>query len=176
MQEIEGALLALREAIYNEIVGQQFYDEAARQCVDLWAKEVFANLAQEEEEHTRLLLLEYRSLETHGRWLDLETARASTIEVDITEFDFLDHPPDRVLFPQRSSVGEVIDRRADDLAALAIGIKMEQAAIDLYSLQAREVEEAAGRDAYRVLVQEEARHYEELSAQWERLAGAPFGG
>ena len=176
MQDMEGALVALQRAIYNEVVGQQFYDDAAYYCVDLWAKDIFATLAREEEEHTRLLLIEYEALKTRGRWIDLETARASTTEVDITAISFPDSGPEVTLFPVQKSVGEIIDRRADDLMALAFGIKMEQEAIGLYGLQAQITREPAGRDAYQVLVQEETRHYDELRTQWEKLAGRIFEG
>jgi|GEM_PF-969027 len=176
MQHMEGALAALQRAIYNEIVGQRFYDDAAYYCVDLWAKDIFATLARDEEEHTRLLLVEYEALKTRGRWIDLEAARESDAEVDITGISFPDGAPEETLFPVQRSVGEIVDRRADDLAALAFGIKMEQAAIELYGLQAKITGDPAGREAYRVLVQEETRHYDELRAQWERLAGTAFEG
>ncbi len=176
MQDMEGALVALQHAIYNEIVGQRFYDDAAYYCVDLWAKDIFATLAREEEEHARLLLVEYEALETRGRWIDLEAARASNAEADITGISFPDSGPEVTLFPVQRSVGETVDRRADDLAALAFGIKMEQEAIELYGLQAQLTKDPAGRDAYKVLVQEETRHYDELRTQWEKLAGRIFEG
>jgi rubrerythrin len=174
MQDIEGALAVLQRAIHNEIVGQRFYDDAARYCVDLWAKEVFAGLAREEEEHTRLLLVEYESLRTQGRWIDFEIARVSDAEVDISGIRFQEGGPGKDLFPAQGSIGEAVDRRADDLSALALGIRMEQEAIELYDLQADTVEDPAGQETYRILVQEETRHYHELRAQWEKLAGTAF--
>jgi rubrerythrin len=174
MRDIEGALAVLQHAIHNEIVGQRFYDDAARYCVDLWAKDVFTALAREEEEHTRLLLVEYESLKTQGCWIDIEIARASDAEVDIAGISFADGGVGEDLFPVQSPISESVDRRADDLAALALGIRMEQEAIDLYGLQADTAEDPAVRETYRILAQEETRHYAELRSQWEKLAGTAF--
>jgi rubrerythrin len=175
MQNIESALAVLHRAIADEIAGQRFYDEAAYYCVDLWAKETFASLAREEEEHTRLLLAEYNALSTDGQWLDLETARASDA-IDITVLGSLDHEPVETMFPSSGSVAETVDRTADDLAALALGIKMEQMAIELYGQQARTADDPAVREAYGFLLEEETRHHSELKAQWERLAGTAYEG
>ena len=135
--EVESALVVVRQALHDEIAGQRFYNDAAFYCIDLWAKEVFASLAQEEQVHIQVLLLEYESLKTKGRWLDLQAARASDANVDVTQFDFGDDEPAQELFPPQWSVEQAVDRRSDDLAALAFGIQMEQAAIDLYSRTAR---------------------------------------
>jgi rubrerythrin len=176
MQDIEGALSVLQRAIYNEIAGQRFYDDAAYYCIDLWAKEIFATLAREEEEHTRLLLVEYDALETQGRWIDLETAQVRGKEMDVTGFTFPDDESSEALFPPQGSITETVDRRADDLAALALGIKMEQMAIELYGQQGGTAETPTIRETYEFLVQEETRHHHELKCQWERLAGKAFEG
>lgn len=176
MQELESALAVMQSAIHNEIAGQQFYNNAAYSCIDPWAKEIFAALAKEEEVHTRLLLLEYEALSTEGRWIDLETARASDSPVDITRFSFPDDEPAEELFPLHRSVEGAVDRQADDLAALAFGIKMEERAIALYGQATGEVGDRTAQEVYEFLVQEETRHYHELKAQWETLAGMPFRG
>jgi rubrerythrin len=174
MQELERALAVIRRAIHNEITGQRFYNDASFYCIDPWAKEVFATLAREEEEHTHLLLVEYESLSTGGQWLDPDTAMASDARVDITKIPFPDDEPGEQLFPPQWSVSEAVDRTADDLAALAFGIELEQAAIALYAEQADRLTNPAAKKAYQFLVEEETRHYEQLKDQWERLAGMPF--
>lgn len=174
MQGLEGALAVIRHAIHNEITGQRFYNDASLYCIDPWAKEVFATLAQEEEEHTHLLLAEYESLSTRGRWLDPDTARASEAQADISKIDFLDDEPDEQLFPPQRSMSETVDRTADDLASLALGIEMEQKAIALYAEQAEGLTDPVAKEAYRFLVEEETRHYEWLKDRWEKLAGIPF--
>jgi rubrerythrin len=173
VQGIEGSLAVIRRAIHNEVAGQRFYDEAASVCIDLWAKEVFDALAREEEVHTRLLLLEYQALTSKSEWLDPETALASGADVDITQICFPDEDPADELFPSQQSAAQVIDRRTDDLEALAFGIQLEIKAIELYG-RARQEQDPSARKAYAFLVQEETRHLNQLKEQWARLAGAPF--
>ncbi len=174
MQGIEGALTALRLAIHNEISGQRFYSDAALFCIDPWAKEIFANLVQEEEGHTRLLLAEYQALTTRGRWLEPQRAMEQGADVDITRFTFPDQDPATELFPSQQPASAVVDRRMDDLEALAFGIQMERRAIELYGQSGREATDAAARQAYSFLLKEETRHYEQLKAHWEKLAGRTF--
>ncbi|MGD2206333.1 MAG: ferritin family protein [Anaerolineae bacterium] len=168
-QDVNRALTVLGQAIHNEITGQQFYNDAAHHCVDPWAKEIFAVLAEEENQHTRLLLLEYEALETQGQWLDLEAALASEAEVDITRFTFLDDGMGQELFARQA-----VDRRIDDLEALAFGIQMEEKAIDLYSQSVKTATDPRARKAYEFLVEEETRHYHQLRDRWEALAGMAF--
>lgn len=175
-REVEAALAVVQHALHNEIVGQRFYNDAAFYCVDPWAKEVFANLAREEESHTQLLLVEYQSLETHGRWVDPEVALQKGADIDITSVTFADNEPVEELFPPQWSVTEAVDRRADDLTALAFGIQMELRAIALYAHEAAGSSDLAAQDAYQFLIDEETRHHRQLKEQWERLAGIPFPG
>jgi rubrerythrin len=174
MREFESALAVIQQAIYNEITGQRFYSDASFYCLDPWAKDLFATLAREEEGHTQLLLIEYQSLETTGEWIDPHVALLSDTQVDITRFTFPDDEPAQELFPSQWSVNQAVDRRADDLAALAFGIHMEKRAIALYGEQLEGNVDAVAQEAYRFLVEEERRHYGQLKDQWERLAGMPF--
>jgi rubrerythrin len=174
MIDVEAALKIVRPAIQNEVAGQRFYNDAAYHCIDLWAKETFADLAKEEEVHTNVLLLLYDSLKTHGRWIDLDSALASDVQIDITRLDFGDQGPAEELFPPQWSVGEVIDRRSDDLAALAFGLTMEKSAIELYSQAALTCGSPDAQQTYDFLVEDETRHYNELKTRWESLAGMSF--
>lgn len=174
MPDMESALIVIGTAIQNEVAGQRFYNDAAFYCIDPWAKEVFATLAAEEEGHTRLLLAEYEAVAAHGRWLDRDVAEAQGANVDITRFTFPDVEPAKDLFPSQRTADRTVDRRSDDLAALAFGMGLERQAIDLYGQAAEDTDDPAARDAYHFLVEEETRHYQELKDQWEKLAGRPF--
>jgi rubrerythrin len=176
MSDTEIALAVIRRAIHNEVAGQRFYNDASFYCVDPWAKDMFAGLAREEENHTQLLLAEYESLSSTGQWLDPDAVIASGVGVDITKFTFPDDEAAEELFPPQWSAADAIDRRGDDLAALAFGIQMEQQAIALYEQEADSRADPAAQKAYGFLVDEERRHYRELKGQWERLAGRPFEG
>lgn len=172
--DLESALVVIRHAIHNEIAGQRFYSDASFHCIDPWAKDVFSSLAQEEQTHTQLLLVEYEALETRGKWVDPDTALARTSDVDITTVTFVDDGPAYELFPPQWSAGDAVDRRSDDLAALAFGVRMEQEAIDLYGRERASNPDPAAQEAYGFLVEEELRHFRQLKEQWERLAGMPF--
>jgi rubrerythrin len=98
----------MRRAIHNEIAGQRFYNDASFYCIDPWAKDIFSGLAQEEEKHTQLLLVEYESLETRGQWVDPDKALASASQVDITKLTFSDDEPAEELFPPQWSMGNAV--------------------------------------------------------------------
>jgi rubrerythrin len=171
---LESALAVIRRAIHNEITGQRFYNDASFYCIDPWAKDIFSSIAQDEEKHTQLLLVQYTALETRGQWVDPDKALDSSSEVDITRFTFSEGEPAGELFPPQWSISDAVDRRADDLAALAFGVRMEQEAIDLYDGERARAQDPAAQKAYKFLVEEETRHYHQLKDQWERLSGRPF--
>jgi rubrerythrin len=174
MSELDSTLAALRRAIRNEIAGQRFYYDAAFYCIDPWAKDVFSNLASEEEKHTQLLLVEYEALEKTGEWVEIQQALEREASIEITMLDFSGDEPGEELFPPEWSVGDAVDRRADDLAALAFGIRMEQEAISLYDRERASTRDPSANTAYGFLIEEESRHYDQLKSQWERLSGVPF--
>jgi rubrerythrin len=176
VQETTSALSVLRRAIRNEIAGQRFYTDAAHHCIDPWAKEIFASLAEEEESHTRLLLSEHEALSTQGRWLSAEAALANDADIDaaILTLPAAEASPSDELFPAQQPASQRIDRMGDDLAALEFAIHLEQQAIDLYGREAAQASEPAAQEAFRFLAEEEVRHLKELRDHWEKLAGRAF--
>jgi rubrerythrin len=174
MQDRQSALTVIQNAVHNEVSGQRFYSDAARSCIDLWTKEMFASLAAEEELHTRLLLVEYESLSTRGRWIDHETALDRDAGIDITAFTFPAGELEGELFPTHGSSSQNVDRTMDDLSALALGIAMEKQAIDLYTQAARAADDDTAQEAYEFLIVEETRHHDQLRSRWEKLAGRAF--
>jgi rubrerythrin len=162
MEEQNGALLVLMRAIQNEIAGQRFYEDAARHCIDPWAKELLATLSHEEEGHTLLLLGQYDALLSGVGWLDVQEAQARGAETDL-----------RLLtFPaEEHATAMALERGADELSALALGIQMEKLAVGLYQEKRDTAGDEAARAAFRFLMEEERRHYEQLTAHWERLSG-----
>jgi rubrerythrin len=174
MEEQNGALVVLLRAIQNEVAGQRFYDEAARYCIDPWAKELLATLAREEEGHTLLLLGQYDSLRSGAGWLNAKQALARGAVADLSLLTFPAKEPAAALFPSSWTPAMALERVADDLSALALGLQMEKLAVALYQEERDKASYGAARDAYGFLVEEERRHYRQLAAQWERLAGIPW--
>lgn len=175
MHEVEAALAVIRRAIHNEVAGQRFYNDAALYCVDPWAKDLFADLAQDEARHTQLLLVEYESLQVRGQWIEPVAALQTEAAVDITKITLPDDNSAE-LFPPQWTAAEAVDRKADDLAAVAFGLQIEQRAIALYRQEAVKHTDRAAQEAYQFLVEEEMRHHSQLKERWERLAGIPFPG
>jgi len=172
--DVEAALAVIEIALQNEIAGQRFYSEASSYCIDLWAKEIFARLAEDEERHTQILLGEHEALSSRGEWLHPGDALRAGEGVDITRIPFSAAEPEAELFPPEWTAANAINRTWDDLAALAFGIDLETAAIALYEAEAKKVTAAAAIRAFNYLVTEEKRHYDDLVERWEQLAGVEF--
>jgi len=173
--DADGTLAVLRRAIENEVAGQRFYGDAAFLCIDPWAKELFAALAQEEDRHTHLLLVEYESLRAQRGWIDYRIATGITTSLDLGSLTFPEDLAGPDVFGVIPPAAESIDRRSDDLSALAVGIGMETSAIELYGRELSQCGDPNARAAYQFLVDEETRHLLQLTSQWEQLAGVPFG-
>jgi rubrerythrin len=174
MEEQNGALAVLLHAIQNEIAGQRFYDDAAHYCIDPWAKGLLDALAREEESHIQLLLGQYDALRVGAGWLGLGKAMSRGSAADIGRLKFPAEDPLAALFPVGWSPAQAVDRSADDLSVLTLGIEMEKLAIALYQEEGNAAQDEAARDAYAFLVQEERRHYRELTEHWQRLSGSAW--
>jgi rubrerythrin len=174
MRNQEPALIVLERAIQNEIATQRFYDDAASYCIDPWAKEVFGNLAREREDRAYLLLCEYESLQASGRWHDGGSAWPADPGPDFSRLRFEEGVNEEELFPQKWTVDQAIDRRSDDLEALAFGVLVEKRTLEHYQQAEQAAEEEEARQAYEFLVQDETRHYRQLRDRWERRSGRRF--
>ncbi|HSJ53608.1 MAG TPA: ferritin family protein [Anaerolineae bacterium] len=174
MEEQNGALVVLLRAIQNEIAGQRFYDDAARYCIDPWAKELLSTLAQDEEAHAQLLLGQHAALRSGVGWLDLEQAMARGAAADLGRLTFPAEEPSTTLFPSGWTPDQALERGADDLSALAVGIEIEKMAIALYQRESDAARDPGAQEAYGFLVQEERRHYRLLTTSWERLSGTSW--
>ena len=174
MEEQNGALVVLLRAIQNEIDGQRFYDDAARYCIDPWAKELLSDLARDEETHAQLLLGQYDALRSGAGWLAIDQALARGAAADVGRVTFPSADPSATVFPSGWSPDQALNRGADDLSALTLGIEIEKMAVALYQGQRSAIADEDAQEAYAFLEQEERRHYRELTTQWERLSGTPW--
>lgn len=174
MQIKQSTLIVLRRAIQNDLAGQRFYFDAASYCIDPWAKEVFATLARGKERHVRRLLAEYESLRESDRWNGLGRGRSSRAPLDITHLTFEEDEKVEGASPFQRTAGQLVDRRSDDLEALALGIDMERTVLELYRQASLAEEDQEVRKAYEFLLRDKARYYHRLRDQWQDLAGVPF--
>jgi rubrerythrin len=174
MRNQEPALMVLLRAIQNEIATQRFYDDAASYCIDPWAKEVFGNLAREREDRAYLLLCEYESLRASGRWHNGGSAWPVDAGPDFSCLRFEEGEKPEDAFLQKWAVDQAIDRRSDDLEALAFGVLVEKRTLEHYQQAEQAAEEEEARQAYEYLIQDETRHYRQLKDRWEKRSGRQF--
>ena len=72
----------LRRAMQIERDGYKFYNEAAERAVGERGQNMFRGLAADEEKHLRILLVEYRALESGQGWVDPTQALEKEFELD----------------------------------------------------------------------------------------------
>jgi rubrerythrin len=156
----------LRRAMQIERDGYKFYNEAADRAVGERGRNMFRGLAADEEKHLRILLVEYRVLESGQGWIDPTEALEEEFEIDPANPDLPgeEYPePFPIFTPARESSLE------GDIAALEFGMETEQLSYDLYKKSAEEQTDPAAKQAYELLAKEENRHYEILQSSRDYL-------
>ena len=134
---------------------------------------------EEEEDHTRLLLVEYEALTTDGPLARPGKRPWPTRPMWTSRsFTFPDDEPEQTrAFPGPTGSARTRRPPGDDLAALAFGIRMEQQAIDSVWAGSqtrpwiRALEKPIGSWS-----KKRPGTMSRLKDQWEKLAGMPFAG
>ena len=156
----------LRRAMQVERDGYKFYAEAAERATGERGKEMFRGLAADEEKHLRLLLIEYRALESGQGWIDPTQALEQDMDLDPANPDLpgAEYPESSPIFtPARQPSLE------GDVAALEFGMETERLSYDLYKKSAKEQTDPSAKKAYELLAKEENRHYEILQSSRDYL-------
>lgn len=157
----------LRRAMQIERDGYKFYNEAAERAIGERGKSTFRGLADDEETHLRLLLVEYEALESGQGWIDPIQALEQELALDPANPDLPgeEYPePSPIFTPARQPSLE------GDVAALEFGMETEQLSYDLYKGATEEQTDPAARQLYEFLAKEENRHYEILQSSRDYLA------
>jgi rubrerythrin len=174
MQVRQATLHVLRHGIQNDLAGQRFYFDAASYCIDPWAKEVFVTLARRKEKQVRRLLAEYESVRDLKRWNGHGNGGSTRPTLDVTHLTFQEDEDVEGTLPFQLTAAQVVDRRSDDLQALALGIDVERSVLELYRQASLAAKDREVKKAYEFLLRDKSRHYRRLRDQWKELAGAPF--
>ena len=156
----------LRRGMQIERNGYRFYIDAAQRAVADSGKRVFRGLANDEEKHLHLLLVEYGSLESGQGWIDPTQALDTALDFDPANPDLpgADYPgPLPIFSPAR------VPSLDNDLAALEFALETELMSYNLYKDSAEEQDDAAARGAYEILAEEENKHYELLQSSRDYL-------
>lgn len=167
-QTREQLLSGLKEAILTEQTGVQFYTAAAANTADAQGREVFLQLARDEAEHQQWLRRQYGHLVEGTPW---ETWRP------LHHADLSGPSP---IFSDglRSRIGEA----HWEMAALAVGLALEDATVVRYRKLAQAADQPEVRQFFEELTRWEESHAEALRRQsdllresyWSEARFAPF--
>ncbi len=149
----------VKQAIMVEIKGQQLYSHAAEQAGNPSAKAMFTALANDENDHVRLLQAQHRSLLEKGRF-DITGVHPAEV----------DHGAAGVIDDEfRRSLG----RGKFEMAVIGIGCDLEKNSIAYYKQQADLAGDPDVQQLFAWLVEWEEGHLR-LLLELERLAQDAF--
>ncbi len=151
---------ALKTALKAEQEGMRSYLEYARRTKDPTGKNMFIALAQDEEDHARIIQEQISRLEGGLGWCAYKERESEL----------------KKLLPGLKQV-EARKRSTDgmnELDALRVALEQEKAAIELYTGQAETLKDEQAREMYRKLVAMEEPHYDFIQAQIDHIEGTGF--
>ncbi len=142
MQE-ERALEILKMAILLEKKGKAFYSHVAKQAEDEAVKEFFQSMAEEEDEHIKVLQEQFKSFTENKKFvkMDYKPEEESTDEAILTE-----------------KVKQRIQDASFEAAAISSAIDMENRAVKIYTERAQTADTQEEKDFYQWLADWESGH------------------
>jgi rubrerythrin len=158
MQNKNEALSVLGQAIENEEEGRALYLEAAQRTGDQGGQRMFRSLAEDEEEHKHILLVEYASLNEGKGWVDVAAAKNEA-------------PPASALrlFPPQDKAKKRFTKDTSDLEAMEAAMEYEQRGYRMYQAAEEATSDPTAKSVLHFLVEEESRHYKLLSNSHDYL-------
>lgn len=142
----------LNLALEKEERGRDFYKQAIEQCFSELGKDMFRTLMAEEGMHIKRIKQIYESLQEGENW-SAEWRSLRTENEDL-----------RKLFRERMvKLGPRVKSDSGDLDALAIGLEMEQGAINFYEQQREKSTDILEKDFIDSMIAEERNHYAALA-------------
>lgn len=146
------------KAMQAENEGKHFYLMAAQTTQDPKGRQVFEQLAKEEEEHFQFLKSQYESI--------LKTGKPNVSLKLGPKTDLVGPSP---IFSE--SIRSRIQDAHFEMTALSVGIQLELSARTYYTKAAEETADPTVQSFYRELAEWESGHYNALLAQQEELKG-----
>ena len=155
-QATRDMLEGLKQAMQAERYGQTFYQLAATNTADRMGKEVFEQLAREEQHHFEFLATHYRSLLDKG-------VPAAGARLD----------PHGAITQSSPIFSDSLRARIKgahfEMSALAVAVQLELNAVTHYREQARTATLAELKSFYQQLADWESSHYHALLGQQQSL-------
>jgi len=154
---VKSDLEVLKVAMATEKKGYYFYKEIANQTGSPEAQEMFLSLAEDEIQHLHWLEAQEESLLEKGEWLAVEP------------------PPQRARVVEGLPIfsSEEIKKIGDyrsELAALKLGLEMEENSRQLYLKAAAECRDERGQAMFSHLAAWERQHWELLKREYDFLS------
>ncbi len=163
----EAALAALAWAIINEQDGRRYYSKIADHVRDDKGRQMFHGLAEDEIHHYHILVAEYLSLRDSGQWMPIAQAKKASVpaieDFTVSESDFPGETLSQErLFPNPDDVIPSLKAGTGDGEAIDLALKAEQRGYEIYKQAYEEAGDPGAKAAYKLLMDEENRHYEWL--------------
>ncbi len=142
------SLEILKQAILLEKRGKTFYSKVAEQTAHSSVKDFFELMAEEEQNHIRLLHEQYKNLKAHGKFQPQELSSSPT---DAAE---------KVLTDE---ICQKISGADYESAAISAAISMEERAIQVYTDRAENASDEEEKKLYSWLAKWEKSHLHMLA-------------
>jgi len=147
----------LREAIQMEVDGEEFYRQASRRSSNKLAREIFQNLADEEDEHRRKFEEIYEALKKGRDWPDVEPPASKGERL-------------KSIFSRATEkLGGKIKVASSELEAIKTAIDMEVKSYDFYRSRSEQSAFLLEKRFYQALAGEERAHHLALLDSYEYL-------
>ncbi len=141
------AIEVLKTALLLEKRGNAFYTKVANQAADPDVKQIFEIMAEEEDEHIRILSEQFVHLKQHQQFKEVKLPKGS----DDTASEILS-----------GNIKDKISAASYEAAAISSAIDMENRAIEVYSERAKQAEDPEEKKLYQWLSNWEKGHHQIL--------------
>ncbi|MBE0649934.1 MAG: ferritin family protein [Bacteroidales bacterium] len=153
MERQDTALEILKTAILLERQGKAFYTQAARNSKSPAVKQIFEDMAEEENEHIQFLTKQAQSYVENHQFIAPENHPHEESNTDILT----------------QQVKKEIDAASFEAAAISAAINFENKAIDVYAARAKEATSIEEKAVYTMLAEWERGHHHLLHRLSEDL-------
>jgi len=151
-------LEALQLAVQMEVDGKEFYQKAGRKSNNRLAKELFQQLAKEEDIHRKKFEEIYKALKRGQNWPEVEPPLEKGGKI-------------KSLFAQATkALGRTFEVAESELEAIKMAMEMEVRSYNLYHSRSAESSLPVQRRFYETLAGEERGHHLALLDSYEYLS------
>jgi len=146
---------AIKTAIQMEKDGYSFYKKAAAQTNNNLARDIYENLAEDEENHLDVFQKIFEDKISKEEWNSLVESSKKYAKINI--------------FPKDLKKAEGVSVEANELDALRMGMDAEKEAIDYYSKIMDEIEDEEIIKILEQIIEQEKNHYNILEGEFDHL-------